>query len=127
MIIISDQIKKTKEMKQYEELTGRKAIWREKITESFKKWQKGDKNYNINRDRISLYVPEGLKSEWVKFAEENDYSTLSKLIRDAIKFFINFSSRGKQKINIDFLSELSHDLKDPLTSLKAYLQLMQES
>ncbi len=113
-------------MEQYEEETGRKAIWRDKITESFKKWQKGDKNYNLNRDRISLYVPEGLKGEWMKFAEENNYSTLSKLIRDSLKFFINYGARGKKNFDINFLSGLSHDLKDPLTSLKAYLQLIIE-
>ena len=32
----------TKEMKKYEKETGKKAIWRGKVTESFRKWQKGD-------------------------------------------------------------------------------------
>jgi CheY-like chemotaxis protein len=123
---ISNQIKKTEEMKRYEEETGKNAVWRKNITESFKKWQRGEKNYNVSKDRISLYVPEGLKNEWVKFAEENNYSTLSKLIRDALRFFIKQGSKGKRNIDIDFLSGLSHDLKDPLTSLKAYLQLIIE-
>jgi len=124
--IISNQIKKTEEMKRYEEETGKNAVWRNIITESFKKWQRGEKNYNVSKDRISLYVPEGLKNEWVKFAEENNYSTLSKLIRNALRFFIKQGSKGKRNIDIDFLSGLSHDLKDPLTSLKAYLQLIIE-
>ncbi|MFX1373881.1 MAG: response regulator [Promethearchaeota archaeon] len=129
MRVISEQIKKTKEMGQFEEETGRKAIWRNKITESFKKWQKGEKTYNINRDRISIYVPEGIKSEWSRFAEEHNYSTLSKLIRESLKFFREYHSQifnQKKIIDIDFISQLSHDLKDPLTSLKANLQLILE-
>ena len=76
---ISNQIKKTKEMEKYEEETGRKAIWRDQITKSFKKWQNGEKDYNLSKDRISLYVPEGKKSEWIRFADKHNYSTLSKL------------------------------------------------
>ncbi|MFX1382290.1 MAG: response regulator [Promethearchaeota archaeon] len=116
-------------MEKYEEETGRKAIWRDQITKSFKKWQKGEKDYNLKKDRISLYVPEGIKDEWIRYAEENNYSTLSKLIRDSLKFFMEYSSQffnTNKNINIDFLSQLSHDLKDPLTSLKAYIQLIIE-
>jgi len=125
--VISDHIIKTKEMEKYEEETGRKAIWRDEITKGFKKWQKGEKDYNISKDRISLYVPEGIKDEWLRFADSNNYSTLSKLIRDSLKFFMKYYSqfsKSNKDINIDFLSQLSHDLKDPLTSLKAYLQLI---
>lgn len=127
MFIISDHLKKTKEMEKYEEETGRKAIWRNEITKSFKKWQKGEKDYNISKDRISLYVPEGIKDEWIRFADNNNYPTLSKLIRDSLKFFMKYYSqlsKSSKNVDIDFLSQLSHDLKDPLTSLKAYIQLI---
>ncbi len=112
-------------MEQYEQETGRHAIWRNKITEGFKKWQKGEKDYYLNRDRLSLYVPEGVKEEWINFAEKNNYSSLSKLIRKAVESLIDQDVLFTEKTE-DFLSNLSHDLKDPLTSLKAYLQLIIE-
>ncbi|MFX0028879.1 MAG: response regulator [Candidatus Hermodarchaeota archaeon] len=76
-------------------------------------------DYDQEKERISLYVSKDIKEEWQTFARNNDFSTLSKLIRDALKFFIQF--RG---LNI---SNLSHDLKEPLTSIKGYLQLIIET
>jgi len=76
-------------------------------------------DYNQDKERISLYVSKDIKEEWQTFAKNNDYSTLSKLIREALKFFIQ--CRGLD------LSSLSHDLKEPLTSIKGYLQLIIET
>ena len=76
-------------------------------------------DYNQDKERISLYVSKDIKEEWQTFAKNNDYSTLSKLIREALRFFIQ--CRG-----LDLLS-LSHDLKEPLTSIKGYLQLIIET
>ncbi len=129
MGIIPNDLKKTKEMEQYEKETGKKAIWRGSITESFKKWQKGEEDYDIDKERISLYVSTDVKDEWINFANNNDYSTLSKLIREALKFFIEYRSKILIKdkgVDIDLLSSLSHDLKEPLTSIKGYLQLLIE-
>ena len=78
----------TKEYEKYEKETGKKAIWHGKVTESFKKWQKGEKSYYDNKERISLYVPGGSKAQWETFAKTSDYRTLSRLIRAALNFFI---------------------------------------
>ncbi|KKK59358.1 hypothetical protein LCGC14_3035200, partial [marine sediment metagenome] len=43
MINISNNIEKTPEMEKYEEETGKKAIWRGILTESYKRWLKGEK------------------------------------------------------------------------------------
>ncbi|MFX1388992.1 MAG: response regulator [Promethearchaeota archaeon] len=125
-----EKIIKTKEMENYERQTGKKAIWRGGITENFKKWQKGDDDFEVEKERISLYVSKDTKNEWLNFANNNDYSTLSKLIREALKFFIEYRSKiiiKDKNLNIDLLSSLSHDLKEPLTSIKGYLQLVIES
>lgn len=76
-------------------------------------------DYNQDKERISLYVSKDVKEEWQTFAKSNDFSTLSKLIREALKFYIQ--CRG---LNIP---SLSHGLKEPLTSIKGYLQLILET
>ena len=127
---IPDELKKTKEMEDFEKGTGKRAIWRGNITETFKKWQKGEDDFDIDKERISLYVSKDIKDEWLNFASNNEYSTLSKLIREALKFFIEYRSKiiiKYKNVDIDFLSSLSHDLKEPLTSIKGYLQLIIEA
>jgi CheY-like chemotaxis protein len=127
---ISDDLKKTEEMEKFEKETGKKAIWRGAFTESFKKWQNGKDDFNIDKERISLYVSKDAKEEWLNFASNNDYSTLSRLIREALKFFIEYRSKiiiKNKNVDIDLLSSLSHDLKEPLTSIKGYLQLVIEA
>lgn len=124
-------VEKTEEMKRYEKETNKYATWRGVITEGFKKWQKGNKIYNQDRERISLYVSEEIKAKWQEFAKENNYSTISKLIRESVNSFIrlmpnspvnNFSSLSPQKI-----SSVSHALKEPLTSIKGNSQLILEN
>jgi len=127
---IPEDLKKTKEMESFERETGKRAVWRGSITESFKKWQKGEGDFEIDKERISLYVSKDIKDEWLNFANNNDYSTLSKLIREALKFFIEYRSKiiiRDKNVDIDLLSSLSHDLKEPLTSIKGYLQLIVEA
>ena len=117
-------------MAEFENETGKRAIWRGNVTETFRKWQKGEINIDIEKERISLYVPRELKDEWQNFGKNNGYPTLSKLIRDALKFFIEYRSKiiiKDKNIDIDLLSSLSHDLKEPLTSIKGYLQLVIET
>ena len=64
---------KTKKlMKQYEKETSRHAIWRDNITESFKKWLKGERTIKneflsmfqkkYDKERISLYVSKEINS-----------------------------------------------------------------
>ncbi len=76
-------------------------------------------DYNQDKERISLYVSKDVKEEWQVFAKNNDFTTLSKLIREALKFYIQ--CRGLD------LPSLSHGLKEPLTSIKGYLQLIIET
>jgi len=83
----------------------------------------------LKKDRVSIYLSEDIKNEWIKFAKNNNYSTLSKFLKEAIEFFIEYKSKviGKNKIvDIDLLSNLSHEFKEPLTSVKAYLQFIIE-
>ncbi len=108
----------------YEKETGKFAIWRGRITEGFKKWQKGEKIYEQDKERIMLLVSEEIKSKWHKFAKDYDYSTVSKLIREAVNFFIDH--RENQSITKP-ISEISLDLKEPLTIIKGYSQILVEN
>jgi len=117
-------------MEEFESETGKRAIWRGNVTETFRKWQKGENNIDLEKERISLYVDRELKDEWQNFGKNNGYPTLSKLIRDALRFFIEYRSKiiiKDKNVDIDLLSSLSHDLKEPLTSIKGYLQLVIET
>jgi CheY-like chemotaxis protein len=111
-------------MKQYERETGRYAVWRGIITEGFRKWQKGEKIYNRDKERISLYVSEETKEKWNIFIENNKYTTISKLIRDSVNYFIDDHNNSPNPVTI---SNISHALKEPLTSIKGYSQLLLEN
>lgn len=124
MIIISENEKLNKEMIKYEKETGKKAIWHGSITEGFKKWQKGKKIYGKDKKGIGILVPEEIKNKWQKFANKNNFSTVSKLIREAVNFYINFNSNRTFFQNI---SNIYHDLKEPLTSIQGFSQLIIEN
>lgn len=128
MRIISDKTKLSEEEKKYKEETGKDAKWRGNLTESFKKWQKGEKIYYTNQERVSLYVPEGVKDQWETFAKHTKYKTISGLVREALEFFIEFYSTLKidQKEGFDILSGLSFEFKEPLTLIKVNLQILKE-
>jgi len=115
---------KSEEMIRYERETGKYAIWRGLITEGFKKWQKGEKIYNRDKERISLYVSDDTKKKWTDFIESSNYSTISKLIRDSVKDFIE---NKHNNISPQEISNISHALKEPLTSIKGYSQLLLEN
>ena len=122
---------KTPIMKQYEEETGKYAIWRGKVTEGFKKWLKGEKVYNRDKDRISLYVSAEMKDEWQDFIKNHNISTISKLIRQSVGRYINqqeHSIKGDSiNTNLETISNLSHALKEPLTTIKGFSQLLLEN
>ena len=124
MIIISEDINKTEEMEKYENETGKKAIWRGRITDSFKKWQKGEKIYEKDKERIMMLVSEETKMKWQGFVKKSEYSTISKLIRDAVNFFIDLREK---RASVKTISKLSHDLKEPLTIIKGYSHLLFEN
>ena len=117
-------IEKTEEMKLYEQETGRYAVWRGVVTEGFKRWQKGEKIYNRDKERISLYVSEDTKNAWSEFLENSNFTTISKLIRESVKHFIEDSNN---KLSPATISNISHALKEPLTSIKGYSQLLLET
>jgi len=119
-------------MRMYEHETDRYAIWRNTITEGFKRWLKGEKIYMRDKERISLYVSEETKLEWQDFLNQNkdDYSSFSKLIRESVKTFIEDSLRSSNdisRIDSNTIANISHALKEPLTSIKGYSQLLLES
>ena len=119
-------------MKKYKEENDKYAIWRGAITEGFKKWLKGEKIYTRDKERISLYVDDKIKGNWQKFINKNkeSFPTFSELIRQSVKSFMEDSSRVSSelsKLNPSTLSNISHALKEPLTSIKGYSQLLLES
>ncbi len=110
-------------MKKYEEETGRFAVWRGRITEGFRRWQKGEKIYEKDKERIVLLVSEETKNKWQEF-KKDEYSTVSKLIREAVNYFID-SKEGRDSQRP--MSQISRELKGPLTIIKGYSQILFES
>ena len=113
--------KKTDQMKKYEKEIGRKAIWRGRVTESFKKWEKGEKIYRDDKERLSMILPNDIKSEWIEFNKKNNIPTISKLIRESVGFYIKNYINLK---NIEKFPETAHGLKEPLTSIKGFSELL---
>jgi CheY-like chemotaxis protein len=126
-----DQIKAY--MEQYQEETNKYPVWRGSITEGFKKWLKGETIYDREKERISLYVEDTTKEEWQEFIDshKDNYRTISKLIRDSVNFFIKQKSRFLNedllKVDNKTLTNISHALKEPLTSIKGFSQLLLEN
>ncbi|MFX1435991.1 MAG: response regulator [Promethearchaeota archaeon] len=118
-------------VKKYEEGTDKYAIWRGSITEGFKKWLKGEKIYDRDKERISLYVSEETKQQWQDFKEKKDYSTISALIRESVDYYIeqksDLLSDKLQKMDERTISNISHALKEPLTTIKGFSQLLLEN
>ena len=128
--IDNNSIEKTEEMKRYEDETGRYSVWRGIVTEGFKKWKRGEKIYHREKERISLYVSDDTKAKWLEYTK-SDGTTISKLIREAVESFIE--SQGTQRghnlsmLDPKTISNISHTLKEPLTSIKGYSQLLIEN
>ncbi len=111
-------------MEDYEKETGRFAIWRGRITEGFKKWKKGEKIYESDKERIMILVPENTKSRWQEFVKDEEYSSVSKLIRDSVELFIETKEK---KLSSETLTQISHKLKERLTIIKGYTQILLEN
>ena len=125
----SEKVKKLMEL--YKEQTDKYANWRGTVTEGFKKWLKGEKIYDRNKERISLYVSEETKKQWQDFKKSHQYSTISALIRDSVDYYIeqksDFLAGGLQNMNEKTISNISHALKEPLTTIKGFSQLLLEN
>ncbi|MFX1257084.1 MAG: response regulator [Promethearchaeota archaeon] len=110
-------------MIKFEKETGKKAIWRGVITKDFKKWQKGEKIYLKDKERINILVSEENKNKWQQFANENNINTISKLIRKAVDFYIEKKPKMTELKNF---STSTHDLKEELSSIKGFSQMLIE-
>jgi CheY-like chemotaxis protein len=111
----------TEEMIEFEQKTGKKAIWRGVVTDAFKKWQKGETVYAKKKERINILVSEARKNKWQNFAEVNNIATISELIRKSVEYYIASKSKSK---NIEDLSKLSHKFKEELSSIKGFSQIL---
>jgi len=99
----------TEEMMIFEKETGKKALWNGAVTEKFKKWQRGEKIYHQDKERIGILVSEETKIRWQDFANNNNsITTISKLIRIAVDFYIDYILKTPSER--DF-AQLSYDLK----------------
>ena len=123
MIKIIEDDKLTEEMMKFEKETGKKALWKGVVTEQFKKWQRGEKIYDQEKERIGILVPEETKDIWLDFVNNNDTPTISELIRTAVDFYIDYTSNTLSER--DF-TQLSYELKKSLTSIKGFSELLIE-
>ena len=114
----------------YQKESGKYAKWRDKVTEGFKKWLKGEKIYTRDKERISLYVSENRKSKWLDFIKKHNITTISRLIRQSVNYFIEQHSESiidTPHIDVKTFSSISHSLKEPLTAIKGFSQLLLEN
>ena len=83
-----------------------------------------DEGNKQEKERITILVSEETKSRWQDFSKTKNYSTMSKLIRNAVEFFIDYSLNPNP---VAAISNLSHDLKGPLTAIKGFSHLLIEN
>jgi len=82
-----------------------------------KKKNGDDKRY------IGFNVTDETKKQWQEFANENKISTISKLIRESVDFYIN----TKPKLQfLDKIDKITHGFKESLTSIKGFSQILIE-
>lgn len=129
MNIITGNGKLTEEMMRFEKETGKNALWKSAVTEKFKKWQRGEKIYNQDKERIGILVSEETKTRWQDFTNNNNnknsnITTISKLIRMAVDFYIDYTLKTPSEREF---AQLSYDLKKSLTSIKGFSQLIIEN
>lgn len=120
-----------KKIDAYQKETGKYAIWRGTTTESFKRYINGEKIYDRDKERISLYVSDETKEKWQDFIKNKKFSTISKLIRESVDYFIDQNENviGDNLLSTDLkkISNISHALKQPLTTIKGFSQLLLEN
>ena len=79
---------------------------------------------NGEMKRIGILVSEVIKNKWENFVDENNLTTVSHLIRKAVNFYIDSQTKISYLENI---SKFSHDLKEPLTAIQGFSQLILEN
>jgi len=116
--------KKTEEMRIYERDTGKHAIWKGLVTEGYKKWQKGESVPEIVKERITTLVSPETKKSWQEYIEKHNISTISKLIRNSVEFYIEVEPKLSY---LQDISSLAQDLKTPLTPIKGFAHIIIEN
>lgn len=113
-------------MKKFENESGKNALWQGVETKEFKNWKNGiiKNKKNKERERITILVSEETKNTWQDFMKKNEFPTISKFLREGANFYIN----NRTKIShLEKISDFSHDLKEPLTSIKGFSQIIIEN
>ncbi|MFX1258233.1 MAG: response regulator [Promethearchaeota archaeon] len=120
------------EKKEYERETGRYANLGNDISIGFIRWIKDKKiPYYWDKVRKCTGISEEMKKIWHEFMKIHHYSTFSKLTRKSVNIFIEKKSystgNSLRKMDPQIVYNLSHPLKEPLTSIKGYSQLLLEN
>ena len=84
--------------------------------------EKEKKDYYSGKKRISVYISDEVEEEWHDFIKKNKISSISKLIREGINFYIE----EKSSLMSQDLSVFTHSLKERFTIIKGNLQLIIE-
>ena len=84
--------------------------------------EKVKKDYYSGKKRISVYISEEVEEEWQEFIKKNKISSISKLIREGINYYIE----EKSSLLSQNLSVFTHSLKERFTIIKGNLQLIIE-
>lgn len=128
MIFISGNQNDDTAMKKYEETTGKQAIWRGNVTKGYLKWKEGERDYYSNKKRISVYVSTETEKNWSEFLKHSKFNSFSKLIRESVNNYINvkseFGERLFSDLDLSTESDKNHVLKERLTTIKGFLQLL---
>ena len=84
--------------------------------------EKEKKDYYSGKKRISVYISDEVEKEWHEFIKKNNISSISKLIREGINYYIE----EKSSLISQDLSVFTHSLKERFTIIKGNLQLILE-
>jgi CheY-like chemotaxis protein len=85
--------------------------------------EKEKKDYYSGKKRISVYISDEVENEWQEFIKKNNISSISKLIREGINYYIE----EKSSLMSQDLSVFTHSLKERFTIIKGNLQLILET
>ena len=85
--------------------------------------EKEKKDYYSGKKRISVYISDEMEKEWHDFIKKNKISSISKLIREGINYYIE----EKSSLMSQDLSVFTHSLKERFTIIKGNLQLILET
>ena len=82
--------------------------------------EKEKKDYYSGKKRISVYISDEVEEVWQDFIKKNNISSISKLIREGINYYI----KEKSSLMSQDLSVFTHSLKERFTTIKGNLQLI---